>query len=1644
MKKLLLLICALLGLGASGAWAQDGTVVATMSDLVTGAGFNNAKTVKENSIYSCAYNTYLGSIDNSAVTTAYEGSGYVTVAMWIWGNSASGCLFGYGDQNTGVKYKISGGATVQTTTKGVKDFSTQNLNDGQTRVAADQWNLIAFAIPAKNGTWGDYQARYYATTTDNQYWSMSTGATKMSDPASKKCAIGSGNQGGAREPFNGIIANVTVIQSTGLLNNSRIAALVGPAPSSTVWYKPAMGGRTWTWNTTNSNYDSSDETAATGTPARTTSEGPLYRYNSVGTLSATGNANTSDKGGAWVLGTQQNPSNVTVSLGAWAGSIDVETWQVANVSYSIDLKGTEPSCCSTVWVDGDLNFGSRSSCSINDGGDQRWYIGENGIIHSSFTSVSKGSREWNFQIVVANDPQVGETDTRIVHTRTRKVMTWGADIHSNIDNVKVFHKGDDGTLTEKNTTNDTNFEVTYDANGMYVTYTCKGYFNTNDPNYTYTYSSGVGTSESRVYINHNGGTVNLTGAEETHYLTGSNSATQTTVTFDGTTVNYSNELGIGKATYNIHNTKVTTPKFITSQGGAGRSSVVNLTGNTVITVTGSTNADNNTSSVMIGHWNGSSDLTLSGTAKIEAVDAQLLVGLTGNTQTITLNGSSNITAKGIKTSTNASGTNTLNLNGGSLTLGDVGITSYSGSRTISVNVTENSTIKASASTLPISQAITIAAGKTLTIDGDNNTVDLASAPAPTLGTGSSINFQNATVTLNVSDRNLSRYTFTSCTATAKFVETGTEYAAGGFTITNVPSGVTTIKVKKYGSSDYEDVTVVAGTATFSHVVGVSGSAAWLDYTFNESTKVSNTHSPADRVIDNAGNAGTTGHNLTIDTGYDTSNSYNDDGTLKVMSTPWRDITWPTNYTVAVAGNVPDEENGCLVAFGSSVYGSKNYLAIIRGASQNEIKLVKANGSTAYEVISTMTATNATALSHLVVFTKNGSTFTVYLDGVQKAQVTYSEALGTGFQIGSVHGGVGSSGIVRVNGMSDAIKEKVFAKAIRVYDYVISSDQMEQLTTEFPYVSFGGKYSRTISASSNLSATNAWLNNSTQGNVDIPANAIVEEVTYHPDIEITTTAASTLTVNADMDADNIKFEGTGKLTIVSDGSHNISVYGSVTANGPISVKYGETDLSGVPVSIGEDGSIEFDFSDYDFSGVTTSTDYPVTGNTSNYGDKVTAVYPIDDYHTYSLAFNGTTNSYYLTVGPTVKLKQEMAIDLVTPYYNGGIVGTAIGRYTIKLGETSYANMKDFGDAVTAWATLGDCVEPTITLNTPSAGYYRLRNVDTNGYLKATALAANYLDSNKYVFANGNDTEAATVIEIRNGVDGPYMYNQSYGFGWVNAGDASTGVGWITSSPDKYVHWFPGTSAGQIAFAICFGNGTGANADYLKKGIYKADKSDGDAVIGGTDETADAAQWIVEEATSVTIALNSVGGKYYATFSAPFDVTIGSDATAYQIDLDLERNRAVYSEITDNKVPAGAGVLLISDEANSVTATINTGAAFSALVGNDLVGYNIAPTFNYPDETTDWNLVLGVADETIGFYQMGTGTASPNKAYLPYPHTASGGGVKGFALISAEELETGIDNLKPTKKTESIYDLSGRRVSKPTRGLYIKNGQKIAVK
>lgn len=82
----------------------------------------------------------------------------------------------------------------------------------------------------------------------------------------------------------------------------------------------------------------------------------------------------------------------------------------------------------------------------------------------------------------------------------------------------------------------------------------------------------------------------------------------------------------------------------------------------------------------------------------------------------------------------------------------------------------------------------------------------------------------------------------------------------------------------------------------------------------------------------------------------------------------------------------------------------------------------------------------------------------------------------------------------------------------------------------------------------------------------------------------------------------------------------------------------------------------------------------------------------------------------------------------------------------------------------------------------------------------------------------------------------------------------------------------------------------------------------------------------------------------------------------------------------------------------------------------------------------------------FYQIGSGTVATNKAYLHCDSdpTVIGAGSRGLSIVFGDET-TGISSIStPHDGYDNFCDLQGRRIGKPTKGLYIVNGKKVIIK
>lgn len=188
----------------------------------------------------------------------------------------------------------------------------------------------------------------------------------------------------------------------------------------------------------------------------------------------------------------------------------------------------------------------------------------------------------------------------------------------------------------------------------------------------------------------------------------------------------------------------------------------------------------------------------------------------------------------------------------------------------------------------------------------------------------------------------------------------------------------------------------------------------------------------------------------------------------------------------------------------------------------------------------------------------------------------------------------------------------------------------------------------------------------------------------------------------------------------------------------------------------------------------------------------------------------------------------------------------------------------------------------------------------------------------------------------------------------------------------------------------------------------------------------------ELKKATPATMKISDAQYATFVAPFAVTIPDGVTAYTVT-GRSGNTLVMDEVATT-IPANTPVVLYKETALAATPFYGKPVAGTPVAGLLTGVYSDTPAPN-------GSYVLQNNDSKIGFYLVNTEVAQPtvgaNRCYLTVP-----AGVKANAFFFNEA--TGIQNVLENLQAGEIYDISGRKLGKLQKGVNIVNGKKVLVK
>lgn len=176
--------------------------------------------------------------------------------------------------------------------------------------------------------------------------------------------------------------------------------------------------------------------------------------------------------------------------------------------------------------------------------------------------------------------------------------------------------------------------------------------------------------------------------------------------------------------------------------------------------------------------------------------------------------------------------------------------------------------------------------------------------------------------------------------------------------------------------------------------------------------------------------------------------------------------------------------------------------------------------------------------------------------------------------------------------------------------------------------------------------------------------------------------------------------------------------------------------------------------------------------------------------------------------------------------------------------------------------------------------------------------------------------------------------------------------------------------------------------------------------------------------------------YATFASPYNLNFSTTGITVYTATD-ETTYVKLHEITSGQVPANTPVVLYKDGADGTAINVPVVASADAVGENDL---NVVGAGGLTGE--DNIFVLSNKNSIVGFYLWDkTQTLNEGKIYL------QGSAALARSFLGLGDDTTGIKSMNNGQLTidnEAVYDLQGRKVAQPTKGLYIVNGRKVVLK
>lgn len=386
-----------------------------------------------------------------------------------------------------------------------------------------------------------------------------------------------------------------------------------------------------------------------------------------------------------------------------------------------------------------------------------------------------------------------------------------------------------------------------------------------------------------------------------------------------------------------------------------------------------------------------------------------------------------------------------------------------------------------------------------------------------------------------------------------------------------------------------------------------------------------------------------------------------------------------------------------------------------------------------------------------------------------------------------------------------------------------------------------------------------------------------------------------------------------------------------------------------------------------------------------------------------------------------IDEALSSPIYVSYKNANLIGSGLNQTTSFTAFTKAGEVYAKGEAATsaeivsARFALLNARNAAIVLNKPTNGtFIRIySSAASQAAMPYLSSETSTVDANRAAYLVGKDgeNEAKTI----------FFYNGNKLLAYE--------TGYCLENNDNFAGYKGVTAGTNIEFSEAANSAAGCYNVKFNGNRFLYTKASGSNYYTDADNSApnDDFNFQMEYVESLPL---SVGAAGYATLIAPVALEIPAGVEVYTAT--FEDGKAKLTSISD-VIPANVGVVVKAAQGTynfNITTTENV--ATSALSG-------VPNTANVASESVAFILANG--KHGVGFYKLSSANRTIHGFRAFYTAPAEAQAVSAFLL---EDNVTGIEEIETSADKAPIYDLSGRRVAKAEKGVYIQNGRKIFVK